>query len=346
MNIRQDTPRRESNTGLKAHPALRTGIAAAIAALALTACGDREPQVDVADASQPTAATSPNTGITGTNAPAATTGNDAAGVTGAPATSSVGGGAPGTTGSASDNPTTAPNASGSPGSVGIAPQGAADTMAGAGVAGTAGGTGAQTGAGTAAPGTGAATGTTVENSVPPRAAQDRVAGDTSAAVGGTDQITNAPPTAAGNPTLTPAEKTFVTQASTSGIFEVEAARIAANKATDGTIRNYATMLINHHSAANDELMQLAGNRNVPLPQGVSADRKGEIEKLRAMPEKEFDRHFVQTIGVQAHQRDIKLFESASSSVRDPELRAWIEKTLPTLREHLAQAKALPVGGGG
>ena len=43
--------------------------------------------------------------------------------------------------------------------------------------------------------------------------------------------------------------------------------------------------------------------------------------------------------------DIRKFEKASKDVKDPQLKAWIDKTLPHLREHLAKAQALPQAGG-
>jgi putative membrane protein len=44
-----------------------------------------------------------------------------------------------------------------------------------------------------------------------------------------------------------------------------------------------------------------------------------------------------------HEEDIKLFESASKTLQDSELKAFIDKTLPTLKEHLAAAKGLESG---
>src|SRR5207247_898697 len=41
---------------------------------------------------------------------------------------------------------------------------------------------------------------------------------------------------------------------------------------------------------------------------------------------------------------IRVFEKAARDSKDPQLKAWAQQTLPTLREHLAQAKTLPGGG--
>ena len=65
-----------------------------------------------------------------------------------------------------------------------------------------------------------------------------------------------------------------------------------------------------------------------------------IDALGKLSGAQFDREFIHTVGLTDHQEDIKNFENASRSAQDPALKAWIDKTLPTLREHLATARRL------
>jgi putative membrane protein len=44
--------------------------------------------------------------------------------------------------------------------------------------------------------------------------------------------------------------------------------------------------------------------------------------------------------VSDHKKDVKEFEKATKNLSDPELKAFAEKTLPTLQEHLTQAQNL------
>jgi putative membrane protein len=39
-----------------------------------------------------------------------------------------------------------------------------------------------------------------------------------------------------------------------------------------------------------------------------------------------------------HEKDVAEFEKASTSAQDSDVKAWAAKTLPTLREHLEQAR--------
>jgi len=45
--------------------------------------------------------------------------------------------------------------------------------------------------------------------------------------------------------------------------------------------------------------------------------------------------------VSDHEEAVALFQKEASSGTDPDLKAFAQKTLPTLQEHLKMAQALP-----
>lgn len=140
------------------------------------------------------------------------------------------------------------------------------------------------------------------------------------------------------------DRKFIQEAAQAGMYEVEAAKIAASKATDPQVKSYAGMLVDQHSAANNELVQLANSKKVELPAAPPRSKRRDVEKLGKLSGKALDQRFVREVGIKDHQKDIKKFEKASKDVKDPELKAWIDKTLPHLREHLAAAQKLPQSG--
>lgn len=140
------------------------------------------------------------------------------------------------------------------------------------------------------------------------------------------------------------DRKFIENASGSGMFEVQIAQLAATKATDANVKSYASMLVDHHTAANNELTKLANAKGVELPAAPPRALRRDIEKLGKKSGEEFDREFVRNVGIKAHEKDIKLFEKAGKDVKDAELKAFVDKTLPTLRDHLAAAQKLPQSG--
>jgi putative membrane protein len=143
-------------------------------------------------------------------------------------------------------------------------------------------------------------------------------------------------------TLGLADQNFVTSAAAAGLYEVTIARTALQKVTDVQVRAFADMLVQHHTAANEQLKVLAAKKGLALPTEVPAGKKPMLERLNTAQAPQFDRQFVETVGIADHKDDISMFERAAREARDPEIKAFAERTLPTLKAHLAAAQRLPV----
>jgi putative membrane protein len=141
------------------------------------------------------------------------------------------------------------------------------------------------------------------------------------------------------------DRRIMQKAAESGVFEVQAGQLAATKANDPAVKSFASMLVDQHTAANNELTQLANSKKVELPVAPGWLKRRTIADLGKRSGADFDQHFVREIGIKDHQDDIKTMEKASRDAKDPQLKTWIDKTLPTLREHLAQAQKLPQASG-
>ncbi|AEG92379.1 DUF4142 domain-containing protein [Ramlibacter tataouinensis] len=146
--------------------------------------------------------------------------------------------------------------------------------------------------------------------------------------------------------LARADRKFIEDAAASGMFEVQAAQLAVTKASSPAVKDYASMLVDHHSAANNELIQMANSKGVELPPAPPRSMRKQVEDMGKKSGQEFDRDFVRTVGIKAHEKDVKMFQKASQDAKDPQLKAWAAKTLPTLQQHLAQAQKLPQAGRG
>lgn len=145
-------------------------------------------------------------------------------------------------------------------------------------------------------------------------------------------------------TLPRGDRKFMEEAAASGMFEQQAAQLASTKATDPAVKDYASKLAEQHSTANNELMQLAASLGVELPPAPTRSMRNELEKMGKKSGADFDREFIRNVGVKEHEKDIKQFQKASKDVKEPQLKAWVDKQLPTLQQHLASAQNLPEAG--
>jgi putative membrane protein len=141
-----------------------------------------------------------------------------------------------------------------------------------------------------------------------------------------------------------ADRTFLMTAGQSGVAEVMLANLATKKAASDEVRKLAQMLEKDHTATNQELKSLATAKAVVLATTPDAEHQQLYNRLEALDGAAFDRAYASAM-VDAHKKSITLFEQASVS-KDAEVKAFAEKKLPTLREHLkhAQHAQTTVGG--
>lgn len=139
--------------------------------------------------------------------------------------------------------------------------------------------------------------------------------------------------------LVASDQSFLNDAAQTGMAEIEGAMLAQKKAATGEVRRFAAQMITEHTKVNDELKALAATKNVKLPTEPSLLQKGELQALSLLDAK-FDESYVDRLGVAAHERTIALFQDTAVNSQDRDIKAFAERTLPSLQTHLKLAKAL------
>lgn len=138
---------------------------------------------------------------------------------------------------------------------------------------------------------------------------------------------------------------FVMDAASGGMAEVELGKLAADKATKDEVKKFGQRMADDHGKANDELKSLAQSKSITLPTATDAKHKATIDRLSKLSGEAFDRAYVQEM-LKDHQKDVAAFRTESKSGKDPEVKAWAAKTLPTLEEHLKMVQDLNRGAVG
>jgi putative membrane protein len=138
--------------------------------------------------------------------------------------------------------------------------------------------------------------------------------------------------------VTKKDQDFFTKAAGGGMYEVDAGKLAQTKGQSDGVKSYGSMLVKDHGAANDELKALASKKGATLPSAIPADKQKKLEKLSK--EKNFDKEFVEEVGLDDHRVDIALFEKTSKDADDADVKAFAAKTLPTLKAHREHAEGL------
>ena len=144
----------------------------------------------------------------------------------------------------------------------------------------------------------------------------------------------------GKSALSAVDRTFITKASGAGMYEVEISKIAADKAQDPSVKEFAQMMVKDHTAANEELKALATAHGAEVASDVPPEKKPVVKKLSGLSGAAFDKAYREQVGLKDHKADIALFERQAKSGELPELKAWASQKLPTLKSHLEHAQSL------
>ena len=132
---------------------------------------------------------------------------------------------------------------------------------------------------------------------------------------------------------------FLKKVTNSGMAEVQLAKLAQQKATIDAVKNFAAMLERDHTAVNQQVKNLADQRNVVLPSAISDDKQKMYNDMDKMTGKAFDKDYISMM-IKAHGDGISLFEDTRSNASDVDVKNFADKTLPTLKMHLDSAKAI------
>lgn len=137
-----------------------------------------------------------------------------------------------------------------------------------------------------------------------------------------------------------ADESFLRQAAESGHAEVEASKVALQRAGDPKVKAFAQQMIDEHTKAGNELKALADAKGVKVPDEPSMAQKASIKVLASQEGARFDKNYAEAIGVKAHEDTVKLFKKAATDAKDADVKAFAGKTLPALEHHLKMARDL------
>ena len=135
------------------------------------------------------------------------------------------------------------------------------------------------------------------------------------------------------------DQDFVTKAGQGGLAEVQMGQLAATKGVAEDVKTFGQRMVSDHGKANDELKAVATRVGAAVPSDVSSDQRDAMDKLQKDAGADFDKAYSKAM-VDDHKEDVDLFKKEAASGQNADLKAFAQKTLPTLEEHLRMAQAL------
>jgi putative membrane protein len=139
--------------------------------------------------------------------------------------------------------------------------------------------------------------------------------------------------------LSASDQKFMKEAAQAGAAEVELGQLAQQKAESPDVKAFAQRMVDDHTKANDQLKQVASQKSVTLPSQPDAKDTAEKARLEKMSGAQFDKAYMNYM-VADHKKDVADFQKEASRANDPDVKNFVQTTLPTLQSHLQQAESI------
>lgn len=136
-----------------------------------------------------------------------------------------------------------------------------------------------------------------------------------------------------------ADDGFALKAADTGMAEVLLGELAASQGSSSSIKEFARMMIKDHTNANNELKELADQKNVRLPSRICAACQETYDSLSSLQGSAFDRAYAELM-VSDHTEAVNTFKHESDAGGDAELKVWAGEKLPTLEHHLKMSEEM------
>jgi putative membrane protein len=135
------------------------------------------------------------------------------------------------------------------------------------------------------------------------------------------------------------DQAFLMKAAQGNMAEVQLGTVATQRAMADRVKQFAQRMVQDHGKAQQELANMAKEQNWALPTEISDEQKKDHERLSQLSGEAFDKAYMEHM-VKDHAMDVALYERASANTEHADLKAYATRTLPTLKEHLAQAREI------
>jgi putative membrane protein len=130
---------------------------------------------------------------------------------------------------------------------------------------------------------------------------------------------------------------FLKKAIHGNFAEVEMGKLAQQKGQNEDVKKFGQILIDDHSAANQNAMDTAKSMGVTPPDGPNAKQKADYDMMSKMSGAQFDRHFA-THMVADHEKEIAAYKKAAKQA--DAAGEYAKGQLGVLQGHLQTAKSL------
>jgi putative membrane protein len=153
----------------------------------------------------------------------------------------------------------------------------------------------------------------------------------------TAALTLAPAIFAATP-ATDTDKAFVAKVSQGGAYEVEASKLAVQRAYAPDVKDLALAEVHDHEGVGARLKSIAAATGAPISPELNQEFRDRLAKLRATPAADFDAAYIADMQ-QIHDKDEKLFAAEANEGSNP-YKTFAHQTDLIVKRHIGALHGL------
>ena len=133
------------------------------------------------------------------------------------------------------------------------------------------------------------------------------------------------------------DKEFMVSAAHSDQNEIQQSKMALAKGVTGLAKEMADKMIADHTKSTADLKKIAAKKGITLPADMDAEHKAMKPAMEKLTGKDFEAKYLAQMAAD-HQKTANTMMAHEKMTQDADLKAFIDKTLPVVQQHLAMAK--------
>ena len=134
------------------------------------------------------------------------------------------------------------------------------------------------------------------------------------------------------------DKAFVGKVSQGGMYEVEASKIAEERASSPDVKDLSITEVHDHSLVNHELKRIATLKGIPVSATLNAEFQQRLEKLKSVSGPAFEAAYITDMQA-IHDKDEKLFAAEATEGSDA-FKTFAHQTDLIVKRHIGALHGL------
>jgi putative membrane protein len=144
---------------------------------------------------------------------------------------------------------------------------------------------------------------------------------------------------AGTKRVASADRAFANKAAQGGAMEVMLGKLAQQNGSSVAVKSFGQRMVTDHTKANKDLDQTAKSLGLTLNWRPTGADRATVARLAKLHGAAFDKAYTADM-VRDHTKDVADFQKEATRGKTPEIKAFAQRTLPTLKSHLQMAQSM------